>query len=133
MKRCICGKQAIKGRKLCSACKSRKYRQNNPIKATFYIKKWNAKLKGKDFDLTFEQFEYFAIKSQYCKKKGIFRDSFHLDRIREEIGYVCGNLQLLPNHQNVKKYLEYKYDEHERKMKAEIIVNKGILSTCEAF
>jgi hypothetical protein len=131
--KCQCGKIAIKGRKQCSACKSRNYREKYPLKAAFYIKKANAKHKRKEFNLTFEQFEYFAIKSQYLKKKGIFKDSFHLDRIREDIGYVAGNLQLLTNSQNVKKYLEYKWDDNERKMKAKIITTKGILPTCEAF
>jgi hypothetical protein len=34
-----------------------------------------------------------------------------VDRIREELGYVEGNLQLLKNPDNVKKYLKWCQDE----------------------
>jgi hypothetical protein len=42
--------------------------------------------------------------------KGINKTGLHIDRIREELGYIEGNLQILTNTENVKKYLSYQYD-----------------------
>lgn len=43
--------------------------------------------------------------------KGITKYSLHVDKIIDELGYVEGNLQVLPNTDNVRKYLGYEYDE----------------------
>jgi len=43
--------------------------------------------------------------------KGITKTSFHVDRIDERRGYVPGNLQVLTNTENIKKYLQYSYYE----------------------
>ena len=102
--------------KLCGKCKSAKYRKEHPVKAAYSILKENAKRRKKEFDLTFEQFEAFAIRTGYMKKKGIFSESFHIDRINEAGGYTIDNLQVLTNAQNVRKYLKYSWDEHNRKM-----------------
>lgn len=40
-------------------------------------------------------------------KKGIYRDSYHVDRKKEHLGYVPGNLQVLTNVENLNKYLAY--------------------------
>ena len=110
-----CRSVAYKG-KFCNKCKTDRYRKRNPIKASFYILKENAKRRGKPFDLTFDQFKEFVIKTEYIKKKGIFSESYHIDRIDESLGYTIDNIQLLTNSQNVRKYLKYSYDEHVRKM-----------------
>jgi hypothetical protein len=112
---------------LCSGCLSARYRKKYPIKAAYYILKENAKRRGKVFELSFEEFEQFAIKTDYIKKKGITAQSFHIDRKEETGGYTAGNLQLLTNSQNVKKYLKYAYDEHNRKMMftTEVIKSPG--------
>lgn len=101
---------------LCTKCITARYRKENPVKAAYYIMKENAKRRGKQFDLTLEQFEQFVIKTGYMKKKGIFSESYHIDRIDETKGYSIDNLQVLTNAQNVRKYLKYAYDEHNRKM-----------------
>jgi len=111
----FCRNIADKGR-FCNKCKTAKYRKDNPVKASFYILKENAKRRGKHFDLTFNQFQEFVIKTGYMKKKGIFSESWHIDRIDETRGYTIDNLQVLTNAQNVRKYLKYNYDEHNRKM-----------------
>ena len=74
--------------------------------------KHNAIRRGKVFDLNFEEFKAFAVKSGYMKKKGRFSQSFHIDRIDENKGYTIDNLQVLTNAQNVKKYLQYSYNQH---------------------
>lgn len=71
----------------------------------------NAKRRGKVFTISFDYFKRFAIRVDYMAKKGITATSYHVDRIVEELGYVEGNLQLLENRENVKKFLKWKEDE----------------------
>lgn len=100
----------------CSACVKRKWRKNNPEKAAFCALRDNAKRRGKEFDLTYDQFLQFVERTDYMAKKGIWRDSFHIDRIDETKGYTIDNLQVITNAENVKKYLRYDWDEHDCKM-----------------
>jgi hypothetical protein len=59
-------------------------------------------------------------------KKGIHRDSYHIDRVIEEEGYHEWNLQILPNAANVRKYLHYRWDEETRKMVYDVKLVKQI-------
>jgi hypothetical protein len=69
--------------------------------------KHNAKRRGKPFDLTFEQFKKFCVKTNYMQGKGRTKDSYSIDRIKEHLGYIEGNIQVLPVGKNKKKHLEY--------------------------
>lgn len=115
-----CHNKARKHRHFCSACSQRKTRAKNKIKYAWNVLKTNAKRRGKLFDLTFEQFQQFAIETEYLTKKGIHKTSYHIDRINENIGYTIDNLQLLTNSQNVKKYLKWHWDELDHKMKYKV-------------
>ena len=105
-----------KSGKLCSTCYGREYRRKNPLKYAYQTLKDNAKRRKKVFTITFEEFVELCHETQYHHKKGIYKHSYHLDRIREEGGYSKGNLQILQNHENVRKYLQYYYCELNRKM-----------------
>lgn len=95
---------------LCHKCRKLKFRTENPIRNAFNNLRQNAKRRGKQFDLTFEQFELFCIETKYILGKGKTKDSFHIDRIDESAGYSINNIQVLTNTQNVKKSLEYRYN-----------------------
>lgn len=41
------------------------------------------------------------------QKKGIYRNSYHIDRIKEHLGYIPGNIQVIKNIDNLEKYLAY--------------------------
>lgn len=120
-----CGK-LIKAGRICPTCLSRNRRNNNPVRYAFDTLRTNAKRRGKIFELSFEQFKQFAIKSKYCKKKGIYADNYHIDRIDETKGYIIDNIQLLTNSANVRKYLDYKWSDDEHKMKAKLLIYKHI-------
>lgn len=110
MKKCTtkyCNNKALKHRTICGKCKSRKYRENNPIQAAYQNLRTNAKRRNKEFDLTFEQFKEFAIKTNYILGKGKSQTSYHIDRIDETKGYTIDNIQILTNTENVKKYNSY--------------------------
>ena len=111
-----CFNEAGKYMKICYSCRTRKVRKENPKKAAYYALQSNAKRRGKYFDLTFEEFNQFAVMTDYYIKKGIAQDSFHIDRIDETKGYTIDNIQVLTNSKNIKKYLTYWWNEYDRKM-----------------
>jgi len=113
----------------CSKCIKREYRKRNPMKAAFQNLRANASRRGKDFSLTFEQFKNFAIATNYIAGKGRQRNSFHIDRIREDEGYHINNIQVLTNHENLKKYHHLKYNKDERG----VPVNYWVEPLCAPF
>jgi hypothetical protein len=117
-------KGSVKTGKVCSKCKSRKYREQHPIRSAFDNLKMNSKRRGKDFTLTLEEFKEFCNETKYHKKKGRFKYSYHIDRKDETLGYTKDNIQILQNHENVKKYLIWAYCESQRKMLFHIRVSK---------
>lgn len=54
-------------------------------------------------DLTFEQFEEFAVETDYLTGVGRTSLSYSVDRIIEELGYTAGNLQRLNVGDNTRK------------------------------
>lgn len=119
-----CRNYVKKGRKTCTSCVGRKHRKKHPKKYAYTALKTNAKRRGKEFTLTFEEFNEFVIKTDYMAKKGIYKTSYHIDRIKEHLGYTRENIQTLPNTQNVKKYLEYFYNERDKEMNYTMVTHK---------
>ena len=107
----FCRKKSKDHSKYCHSCILKKYKEKNPVKYTFCVLKNNAKRRGKDFSITFEEFEEFCVKSNYIAGKGRKSESYHIDRIDENKGYSIDNIQILTNKANVVKYLEYSIDE----------------------
>ena len=93
---------------LCRRCYNRDYRKRNVIKASYQALKDNAKRRKKIFDISYEQFEQFCCTTKYIAGKGKTRNSLTIDRIEENKGYTADNIRVLPNRENVKKYLDYK-------------------------
>lgn len=114
-----------KGRKTCSSCVGKKTREKHPLKYAYTALRTNAKRRGKEFTLTFEEFKEFVIKTDYMAKKGIYKTSFHIDREKEHLGYTKNNIQALTNSENVKKYLEYYWNEEEKKMHYTTVTHKS--------
>ena len=108
MKPCLdCGKKADHGN-YCYCCLNRRYRANNRMKAAYFTLRDNSKRRNKVFEISFEYFAKFCKQTDYLNKKGRFKHSYHIDRVNEEKGYIEGNLQLLLNPDNVKKYVKYR-------------------------
>lgn len=105
-----CSRKRAKGRKICCTHYSRQWREKNPIRDAYNNLKSNAKRRKKVFDLTFEEFKEFAVKTEYLDKKGRSATGYHVDRIREEDGYTRDNIQVLTNSENIKKSLVYRRD-----------------------
>lgn len=105
-----CKNKAIKNRTICHKCTTRRYAEKHPVRYAYKVLKNNAKRRKKEFDLTFEQFEQFVIKTGYMSGKGIYKESLHIDRIEQTKGYTVDNLQILTNSNNIKKYLRWNHD-----------------------
>ncbi len=125
-----CKKSAYKGRNYCGGCAKNKWIKKNPINYIYQNLKGNAKRRGKVFTITLEEFKEFIIPTEYLVGRGILKHSLHIDRIREEEGYVKGNLQILQNTDNLKKYLDWKWDEETSQMKYEVKTTK-VINTLE--
>jgi hypothetical protein len=119
-----CRNQRYKHRKLCNACITRNFRKAHPIKASYDILKHNAIRRGKDFELTLEEYEVFVVQTDYIKGKGKKAANLHIDRKDEEKGYSIDNIQILTNSANVKKFLSYFYDHIKGRMEFTTVTTK---------
>ena len=106
----------------------RLWRKENPIKSAYINLKSNAKKRKKSFELSYQEFTEFCRNTEYIYGKGRNRTNLHIDRNDETKGYTKDNIRCIPNYKNVIKYLDWKYDYFERKMKfttKQIITNKN--------
>ena len=109
----------------CSKCQ----RLKNPEKYAYQTLKDNAKRRGKEFDISFEDFKIFCVKTSYIAKKGRKKDCLHVDRILETSGYTKENIQALTNTENVRKYLKYYWDGYKMNYKFNTIKDEHIRSS----
>lgn len=91
------------GRKHCPKCRSRKYRQNNALRAAYISKKADAKRRFIDFNWTFEEFKKFCRDTNYMKLRGKGPDDLVIDRLKVWIGYQPDNVQVLTQSENSRK------------------------------
>ena len=89
---------------ICNTCAAKLYKSRHPYEYSYQKLRANARRRGKDFSLTFEQFKEFAIKTFYMDKVGRHYNGLHIDRIDETRGYHADNIQPMINSDNVKKY-----------------------------
>lgn len=112
-----CKRQARPGRWDCYNCHKKNFRIRHPLRYTYNTLKNNAKRRGKDFTLTFDQFAAFANKINYMNKKGTKAKSMSIDRIDEGRGYHFDNIQGLSIRENIYKYKMHRAAE---KLRAEV-------------
>ena len=86
----------------------RQWRSDNPIRSAFLSLKHNAKRRNIEFGISLDEFKAFVVSCKLWDRRGIEKDSYHIDRIEETVGYVSGNLQMITNEQNIKKYYAHR-------------------------
>jgi len=106
-----CTRSAGEKRRICHHHRTQAYKAKHPERYAFGVLRRNAKRRGVVFGLTFEDFKKFCQKTGYMNGKGKSSEGFHIDRIDETKGYFKGNIQVLTNSENVKKYIAYEHDE----------------------
>lgn len=87
----------------CSTCRSRKSRSSDPLRYSYTTLKNNSKRRGKVFQLTIEEFNKFCIKYNYLRGKGKTSESYSIDCIENDKGYVKDNIRVLPLADNSRK------------------------------
>lgn len=109
-------RKRLKDRTKCGTCANKAWREKDPVKTSYVNLKHNAKRRGKVFTITLAYFRRFCYRTDYIAGKGRTADSWTVDRIKEWLGYVPGNLQKLKNGDNTRKYLEYCWQTKEAKV-----------------
>lgn len=102
----------LSDRKQCNTCRSKQYRGNNITAYCYNTLKSNSKRRGKNFQISLEEFKNFCIETNYLAGKGRSKTSYSIDRVDNSIGYVLSNLKVLTISDNAKKgskVLSYDY------------------------
>ena len=87
--------------KLCTKCRWRRWKEKSPAKYAYGNLKRRAKQRGKIFTLTFQQYyKEVWLDTGYAERHGKTKDCLSVDRKRNEIGYVSGNLKVLTVSEN---------------------------------
>jgi len=111
-----CRKRRGGAHRKCYMHMQQRYREYNPIMSFYHGLKSNAKIRGILFAVSFSVFKKFVLETGYMDTKGLRADDMTIDRKDSRLGYVEGNLQLLPRSVNSSKnnetyhsarYLEY--------------------------
>lgn len=97
------------------------------MRACYNTLKYNAKRRGKQFDISFEYFMKFCIETNYISGKGKTKESYSIDRIDNNLGYIEGNLQILTLGDNTRKRVNTLHYDWEQKQ-AYVTNNKPISS-----
>jgi hypothetical protein len=91
------------GRQFCSTCRSRKSRAKDIIKHAYNNKKSDAKRRGIPFTITLAYFRRFCYRYKFVKNMGRTAHSYSVDRKKNHLGYIPGNIQALTISQNASK------------------------------
>lgn len=100
---CACGNKAREGKTECNTCNKRRWRENNPIMAVYTAKRDDARKRRIGFFITFEEFVKFIVDTEYMLRRGRGKFDLTIDRIKPQLGYRAGNLQILTNQENARK------------------------------
>ena len=87
----------------CSRCRTRRFKDAHPLRYSFGKLRNRAKERGKEFSLTFGEYESFAIKTDYARMKGKTSLSLSIDRIKNNEGYHVGNIRAITLAENSRK------------------------------
>jgi hypothetical protein len=90
----------------------------NVERKCYHNLKNNAKHRGIPFELTFEQFLLFAIRTEYINKRGKTIYSLTIDRMRGSVGYVLGNIRVITLGKNIR--IQRKLEFHLRETNREV-------------
>ena len=63
--------------------------------------RFNAKRRGKEFSLTFDEFKSFCYKTSYDKLRGLKAEALSIDRINPNMGYSFDNIRAITFSENV--------------------------------
>jgi transcriptional regulator with XRE-family HTH domain len=98
-----CFTKAAPGRTECWKHISRRLRAAKPINAAFHTLKMNAKRRNKEFSITLQYFTELCLESGYIEGKGRGANDLTIDRDKNYLGYIPGNIKVMLKHENCSK------------------------------
>ena len=87
----------------CAKCRSRHWREHDPVKYKFDNLRNRARQRGKEFSLTIAQFREFCQREKLLDRRGRSSKSYSIDRIKSHLGYSISNIQVLEIGENVRR------------------------------
>jgi hypothetical protein len=90
--------------------------KNHPVEWAFYMLRKSAKRRFLPFTLSLKYFRKWVKGTDYMELKGRNGDDMTIDRMKPELGYVAGNLQVMTRTNNLNKY----WDEEKEKELEEV-------------
>lgn len=87
----------------CARCRDRRFKAAHPIKWHYNSLKKHARLRGKPFSLTLEEFTQFAQQTDYVRLVGKSSLSLSIDRIENALGYHIWNIRGVTLRENSRK------------------------------
>lgn len=89
--------------KYCQRCKTRKWKQTNPIRYAYVKAKAKAKKRGIEFGLTLEEWTAFFQEHNLVTLRGPNKENLSIDRKRSSEGYHKDNIKILTVSENSRK------------------------------
>jgi hypothetical protein len=103
-----CSNKRKPNRRFCSKCSRRREKETNPFGYFYDAQRQNARRRGKEFNLTKDEFKEFAIRERLMSPDGVKFPNKTIDRKVPEKGYEIGNIQVLTISENSrKKHVDY--------------------------
>lgn len=103
-----------KYRRKCEKCRKREYARRHPFRYHYNALRGNARRRGKNFDLTFDEFKALWLEHPEkwaVKKRPGVECPWQMDRIDNTKGYTAGNIQIIEKRKNILKY--HRHDRHQ--------------------
>lgn len=84
----------------CETCASRLFRLRNDDRYAYHNLKTSARKRGIGFELAFEDFQEFCAITGYLERRGQEPDSLTIDRVKNHLPYMVGNIRILTHAEN---------------------------------
>jgi hypothetical protein len=98
-----CNNKKADKKRFCCKHHARYQKETNLASYTYSLLKQNAKMRGKEFTLTLDEFKQLCIETNYLELKGKNKKSASIDRIGHKKGYSFDNIQILTLSANSQK------------------------------
>lgn len=104
----------------CPRCASRRFKEKHPLKYAYNHLRKRARERGKEWALTYAEYERFAITTDYARLKGKTSLSLSIDRIDNSKGYMLSNIQAITLRENSRKMFVPRMREYIQRTMAEV-------------
>ncbi len=94
---------------ICTTCRCRLYRANNPAKEAYRQIKDRALRRNQVFNLSFDEFLRVIEGTDYLNRRGRSLNDLHLDREKVHLGYTPENIKVITAAENLRKQREVDY------------------------